>query len=216
MGIFWIIPAAANIWLAWRRPASNSSQCFLPVTSFETPCCLFPLFRLFVASFFFVDSSLPLSSFQTFTNLLYNTHQPFPWLHLPLPYFLLLYIPITYLLLPFLIFALNLFASSACLSDECARPPFVTVSSPRFVLCSKQLLYLCPNVSSTGLDFESKNNVCNFSLVPICLIFPIVARAKFICAKDYQKAKFIFCLSPALKAFNIYFLALWTYLFMFT
>ena len=216
MGIFWIIPAAANIWLAWRRPASNSSQCFLPVTSFETPCCLFPLFRLFVASFFFVDSSLPLSSFQTFTNLLYNTHQPFPWLHLPLPYFLLLYIPITYLLLPFLIFALNLFASSACLRDECARPPFVTVSSPRFVLCSKQLLYLCPNVSSTGLDFESKNNVCNFSLVPICLIFPIVARAKFICAKDYQKAKFIFCLSPALKAFNIYFLALWTYLFMFT
>ena len=76
MGIFWIIPAAANIWLAWRRPASNSSQCFLPVTSFETPCCLFPLFRLFVASFFFVDSSLPLSSFQTFTNLLYNPHQP--------------------------------------------------------------------------------------------------------------------------------------------
>ena len=76
VGIFWIIPAAANIWLAWRRPASNSSQCFLPVTSFETPCCLFPLFRLFVASFFFVDSSLPLSSFQTFTNLLYNPHQP--------------------------------------------------------------------------------------------------------------------------------------------
>ena len=123
--------------------------------------------------------------------------------HLPLPYLLLLFIPITYLLL-LLILALNLFASSACLRDECARPPFVTVSSPRFVLRSKQLLHLCPNVSSTGLDFESKHNVCNFSLIPICIIFPIVARAKFICAKDYQKAKFIFCLSPALKAFFLH------------
>ena len=126
----------------------------LPLSSFQTLRCLFPLSKLL----------------QTF----YILHIS-PFLDFPFPFHIS-----SCSISPFHIYSCSWSSLWTCLLPLPVSPmnvpdhllwqfPLRALSSP-----SKEILYLCPNISSTGLDFESKDNVCNFSLILICLIFLIV------------------------------------------